>query len=973
MGFLQFARLSGRSNIVVFIVGSGPLKSRFLDILLRDENVDDWNNGDRMASAQEVTTRKCRFKGMGSDIVLVDTPSFATRGGLDGEEIMEKWIKSNCNGRCKAAGILYLHNIASNSDDPTLGLSLYLDAFRRVFPEGRAPSTLHVVPTTSGKWTSNESIEASMTQLRCEVDDIGASIMGKPFDDEPRTALHAVTYLLQKAEWESLGGMIEVQRTRLKDKPTGQRRHCETLAKLADLLLQRYRSQYWHLYGEKERKLDLDEIIFLRRRALSCTPTDHPNYILAAVSLADILSERFEKEGERRDLDEMISMRRAALEMSARGHGEHLESLVNLVNCLDRRFRLDKTMEGMAEIIALRRTLLGLTPSGHPRRFAHLCDLANILDQRLEKAGSGADIEEIITLRRDALECASPALSDQCMSRVSLAECLRDKARKSGGGKEIDEAIQHAGDALELCPPEFYGLSRDCLASCVELKIEKTRARMGCRTATSSSNIAEKIWKVVDETVKTIPLRLLNTRTGKLCNRDAQISNFERSCDYKQLLESASKCNGQQLEALIREVVIAFFRFAILSHRWGNDEPLLPDIKDRSVYKLGGKDGHLKLQNFCLLALKKNYVWAWSDTCCIDKESSTEFQEAIGSMFSWYRNSALTIAHLFDVSKDTSFTDSEWFKRGWTLQELLAPRAILFYMQDWSLYTNYESSNHKMDSTVLKDLQKASGIEEHHLGKFESGMDDARLRFQWAAARRTTRPEDIAYSLFGVFGLHLPVLYGESAGNAVGRLLMEIISQSGDVSVLDWVGEASSFHSCLPADLKPYQKMPCVRSASSDSSRREGVDSESVEKWWRGLSGLRRARFINHTLELPSMVHRVTEFGAGRRSSSQRQVYEVRALGLLPLKLALSVQLRDGSSEADSPYVLVRPCHAKLLAGDSGPWELLEQLAQPFNALLLEKSGGTQYKRIAADCTITCQVDGLSSIVNCRIETLEIM
>lgn len=163
MGFLQFARLSGRSNVVVFIVGPGPVKSRFLDILLRDENVNVWSIGDRTASAQEVRTRKCRFKGMGSDIVLVDTPSFTTRGGLDGGETMEKWIKSkydrpfaavwrmtqlpSCNGRCKAAGILYLHNIASSSDDPTLGLSLYLDAFRRVFPEGRAPSTIHVVPT----------------------------------------------------------------------------------------------------------------------------------------------------------------------------------------------------------------------------------------------------------------------------------------------------------------------------------------------------------------------------------------------------------------------------------------------------------------------------------------------------------------------------------------------------------------------------------------------------------------------------------------------------------------------------------------------------------------------------------------------------------------------------------------------------------------------------------------------------------
>ncbi|KIO01082.1 hypothetical protein M404DRAFT_110917, partial [Pisolithus tinctorius Marx 270] len=300
------------------------------------------------------------------------------------------------------------------------------------------------------------------------------------------------------------------------------------------------------------------------------------------------------------------------------------------------------------------------------------------------------------------------------------------------------------------------------------------------------------IWKIVGETVKSIPLRLLNTRTGTLCNRVAQLSNFEGSREYKQLLESASKHNGQELEALIRRAVISFFQFVTLSHRWEDDEPLLRDIEGRNVYGLEDKSGLPKLQKFCLLALKREYVWAWSDTCCIDKESSAELQEAIGSMFSWYRQSALTIVHLSDVSDKSSLTDSVWFKRGWTLQELLAPRVVLFYTQDWSPYMSCQSSNHKTDSAVLKDLQKTSGIGEWHLENFKPGMDDARLRLQWASGRRTTRPEDVAYSLFGVFDLHLPVLYGESADKALGRLLAEIISQSGDVSVLDWVGEASS-------------------------------------------------------------------------------------------------------------------------------------------------------------------------------------
>ncbi|KIK11586.1 hypothetical protein PISMIDRAFT_58083, partial [Pisolithus microcarpus 441] len=74
---------------------------------------------------------------------------------------------------------------------------------------------------------------------------------------------------------------------------------------------------------------------------------------------------------------------------------------------------------------------------------------------------------------------------------------------------------------------------------------------------------------------------------------------------------------------------------------------------------------------------------AWSDTCCIDKDSSAERQEAIGSMFSWYHRSSLTIAYLSDVSDTASLASSAWFKRVWTLQELLAPPTLVFYMQDW--------------------------------------------------------------------------------------------------------------------------------------------------------------------------------------------------------------------------------------------------------------------------------------------------
>ncbi|KAL4062035.1 hypothetical protein J3A83DRAFT_4055167, partial [Scleroderma citrinum] len=236
----------------------------------------------------------------------------------------------------------------------------------------------------------------------------------------------------------------------------------------------------------------------------------------------------------------------------------------------------------------------------------------------------------------------------------------------------------------------------------------------------------------------------------------------------------------------IRNAVATYFQYVTLSHRWAKDEPLLRHIKGRVIYDMEPTDGIIKLQAFCAAAYECGYLWGWSDTCCIDKDSTVELARAIASMFSWYRRSTLTIVYLADLSRDDMLSSSAWFKRGWTLQELLAPHTVLFYTQDWSLYRDSAASNHKKDDNVLNELEDATGIAPHHLTNFKPGLDNARSRLQWASGRRTTEPEDVAYSLLGIFNVFLPIIPGESAENALGRLLAEIISQSGDISVLDW-------------------------------------------------------------------------------------------------------------------------------------------------------------------------------------------
>ncbi|KAL4077838.1 hypothetical protein J3A83DRAFT_4076221, partial [Scleroderma citrinum] len=240
----------------------------------------------------------------------------------------------------------------------------------------------------------------------------------------------------------------------------------------------------------------------------------------------------------------------------------------------------------------------------------------------------------------------------------------------------------------------------------------------------------------------------------------------------------------------ICDVVSTYFQYVTLSHQWEKFEPLLWDIKGQVIYDLDSVHGVLKLEGFCLTSGQHGYLWAWSDTCCIDKESSVELQEAIRSMFSWYQRSALTMVHLADISDTDVLNSSGWFKCSWTLQELLAPANMLFFRQDWSLYKD-GTSNHKENSTVIHELEQVTGIVSGHLTHFCLGVDDAQSRLQWASMHCTMRPEDIAYSLMGVFNLHIPVLYGESVETTIGHLLTEVISKLDDTLILDWVGQAS--------------------------------------------------------------------------------------------------------------------------------------------------------------------------------------
>ncbi|KAI5984639.1 hypothetical protein EDD15DRAFT_1718049 [Pisolithus albus] len=772
----------------------------------------------------------------------------------------------------------------------------------------------------------------------------------------------------REGSMEDLQEIITLRQSALQLTPEGHSKRVVSLANLADSLYERFKRE-----GDMQ---DLRETIALRRSASQLASEGHPEHVVSLVNLADSLYGRFQREGSMEDLQEIITLRQSALQLTPEGHSKRVVSLVNLVDSLHERFKREGRMEDLQEIIALRRSVLQCTPPGHPGRFLSLVNLSNSLQGRFIKGGTLADLDEIIAFRRAASECTAPTPSDRCTLLLNLANSLREKYQKLGLDADLREAIKCACAASVGSPSEQDASCRDCIVSCVQLNAQKSRLPAPTVQVTSPvrpSGVKQIVQSIAAKIIQTLPLRLLNTYTGTLCDRNAQISCFEESAQYKEL--QSFTCDNPESELCIHNAISKYFGYTTLSHRWGAGEPLLRDVQGVNIYSLDDREGFAKLQRFCAFTLEHGYRWAWSDTCCIDKDSSSELQEAIASMFAWYRNSALTIVYLSDVFGTTSFVDSIWFKRGWTLQELLAPRRVLFYAQDWSLYKNCTSSNHKSDATILTELRRATGIGELQLKNFSPGVHDVRSKLLWASTRYTTRAEDIAYSLFGIFQVSLPALYGENTPGALGRLLEDIISRSGDVSVLDWVGEASSFHSCFPTDLTPYKTVSRMQ-LPSGSSTYNSADLESGHELYKALVRSPSPRFVARRLVLTCIVYRVVRVNLLETSSATPyHDYELVASGLVPLKLKLSSRLQEGSG-AGLPYVLVRPWSPRLLdllARDDVPGSLLEWLRQPFNALLLHSPRHTEYKRIASDCSIIASVEDLASVVHSECQTLEIV
>ncbi|KAM7213958.1 vegetative incompatibility protein HET-E-1 [Rhypophila decipiens] len=235
------------------------------------------------------------------------------------------------------------------------------------------------------------------------------------------------------------------------------------------------------------------------------------------------------------------------------------------------------------------------------------------------------------------------------------------------------------------------------------------------------------------------------------------------------LLFAPDSADPIQLKEFIRDEIP---KYAVLSHTWGTEEVSLQEFNARksSTYTKAGYD---KIRKACQTAKDRDGLkYTWVDTCCIDKTSSAELTEAINSMYAWYAGAKVCYAYLRDLDPgadlETALPQCKWFTRGWTLQELIAPRHI---------GNKDELSNllSRITNIPVELLQSRTRLEHYSVAR----------RMSWAARRKTKRIEDLAYCLLGIFEVNLALIYGEGKKSFV-RLQEAILQSNPDRSIFTW-------------------------------------------------------------------------------------------------------------------------------------------------------------------------------------------
>ncbi|KAI6012021.1 hypothetical protein EDC04DRAFT_2905063 [Pisolithus marmoratus] len=518
----------------------------------------------------------------------------------------------------------------------------------------------------------------------------------------------------------------------------------------------------------------------------------------------------------------------------------------------------------------------------------------------------------------------------------------------------------------------------------------------------SPSDAMEAIDLVAREVLQRCPLVVIDVVTGCLCDHPERMRIFKAGQIFKQLVSSMTR---ELDHGRIQQVVEEFFGYVMFSHVWQGEEPSFQDVKSKSVWNLPDTPLNNKLRDFCREASKLGHNWAWSDTCCIDRSTSAILNQSLTSMYKWYSGSAVTLVYLAGVAHPSNLGDltrSLWMTRGWTLQELLSPKVILFYDSAWKRYLCNISTNHKKTVAIMQELARSIKIPPETIISFSPDNLGVREKLRLASTRRVSVEEDVAYSLIGIFKSDIKPHYGDGA-DALGHLLEEIVARSGEVTVLAWSGRSSSYNTCLPASISVYSQFPynplplqreemetCIMELRDRFSQQEALDI------YGQINSLVPARFTARRLQLPCVFFSIIKLTLQGLGEGNEKLYLAKVSGrgqvffrtgddlLTPREYIFAhpwirhirgpsngnVEFEAGSDEVAPPSSLPLP----QVDDYTRALQLIARLGQPFNALLLAQQPDGEYKRVAANNEIL--VPGFGTDItprNIKVKVLDIL
>ncbi|KAI8582097.1 hypothetical protein K450DRAFT_278483 [Umbelopsis ramanniana AG] len=215
-----------------------------------------------------------------------------------------------------------------------------------------------------------------------------------------------------------------------------------------------------------------------------------------------------------------------------------------------------------------------------------------------------------------------------------------------------------------------------------------------------------------------------------------------------------------------------------ITHRWSDVEVSYQDTTNKKWWRDETISEMSKKLHRIRRTLRKHTRYVWMDTICIDKSNLSELDEAIRSMYKWYANCAAVV-----LDSDTPL--SIWCKRGWCLQEGAAAGRLCGISKEGTLVTMQELADEQHHNLCTLDL---------HLYYRQGNAAEILARM---AVRETTREEDMAYALAGIFSIHLPLAYGEGLESR-NRLLHQLAIQKGDLSFLSFQNTQANFTGYLP-------------------------------------------------------------------------------------------------------------------------------------------------------------------------------